>query len=41
MWCVPSLPSLLGPLQPGVVTLERVLFMDQKELFDIKLGANK
>ena len=35
MWSTPSLPSLSGPLRPGVIAPERVLFMDQIELFDI------
>ena len=30
-----SLPSLMGPLWPGVVAPDRVLFMRQIELFDI------
>ena len=32
---IPSLPLLPGPLRPGVVTSDRVLSMDQIELFDI------
>ena len=35
MWSTPSLPSLPGPLWPGVVAPDRVLSMSQKELFDI------
>ena len=31
----PSLPSISGPLWPGVVELDRVLSMGQIELFDI------
>ena len=30
-----SLPSLSGPLRPGVVASDRVLSMGQIELFDI------
>ena len=29
------LPSLPGPIWPGVVATERVLYMGQMELFDI------
>ena len=29
MWSTPSLPSLPGPLCPGVVASDRVLSMDQ------------
>ena len=32
----PSLPLLPGPLWPGVVSPDRVLSMDQIELFDIQ-----
>ena len=32
MWNISSLPSLPGPIWPGVVTPERVLFMGQVEL---------
>ena len=32
MWSTPSSPSLPGPLWPGVVTPDRVLFMGQIEL---------
>ena len=32
MWSTPSLPSLLGPLWPGVVALDRVRAMGQIEL---------
>ena len=32
MWSTPSLPSLPGPLRPGVVTPDRVLSMGQIEL---------
>ena len=35
MWSTPSLPSLSGPLWPGVVTPDRVLSMGQIKLFDI------
>ena len=35
MWSNLSLPSLPGSLWPGVVVLDRVLSMDQIELFDI------
>ena len=35
MWRTLSLPSLTGLLWPGMVTLDRVLSMDQIELFDI------
>ena len=31
----PSLPSLPGPLWPGVIAPDRVLSMGQIELFDI------
>ena len=31
MRCTPSLPSLPGPLRPGVVAPDRVLFMGQTE----------
>ena len=31
----PALPSLPGPLLPGVVALDTVLSMNQIELFDI------
>ena len=33
--CIPSLPSLPGPLWPGVAAPDRLLSMGQKELFDI------
>ena len=32
MRCIPSLPSLPGPLRPGVIAPDRVLSMDQIEL---------
>ncbi len=32
MWSIPTLSSHPGPLWPGVVTLDRVLFMGQIEL---------
>ena len=32
MQCTPLLPALSGLLWPGVVALDRVLFMDQIEL---------
>ena len=32
MWSTPSLPSLPGPLCPGVVALDRVLSMGPIEL---------
>ena len=35
MQITPLLPSLPGSLWPGVVVLDRILSMDQKELFDI------
>ena len=35
MQSTPSLPSLLGPLWPGVVAPERVLFKGDLELIDI------
>ena len=35
MRSTPSLTSLPGPLWPGVVAPERVLYMVQTELFDI------
>ena len=35
MQSTPSLPLLPGPPWPGVVAPDRVLFMDQIELFDI------
>ena len=35
MWHTPSLPSLPGPLWPGVVSPDKVLSMGQIELFDI------
>ena len=35
MWSIPSLPLLPGPLWLGVVTPDRVLSVDQIELFDI------
>ena len=34
MQSTPSLPSLPGLLWPGVVAPDKVLFMDQIELFD-------
>ena len=34
MQSTPSLPSLPGPLWPGVVVPDRVLFTGQIELFD-------
>ena len=35
MWSTPSLLLFPGPLWPGVVAPDRVLSMDQIELFDI------
>ena len=35
MRSTPSLPSLWGPLSPGVVAPDRVLSICQIELFDI------
>ena len=35
MWSTSSLPLLPGPFWPGVVAPERILSMDQMELFDI------
>ena len=35
MLCTPSLQSLSSTLWPGVVAPDRVLSMDQIELFDI------
>ena len=35
LWSTPLLPSLPGPLRPGVVALDRVQSMGQIELFDI------
>ena len=35
IWSTPLLPSLPGPLKPGVVAPDRVLSMGQIELFDI------
>ena len=35
MWSTPSLPLLPGSLWPGVIAPERVLSIDQIELFDI------
>ena len=32
MWCTPSLPSLRGPLGPGVVAPDRALSMGQIEI---------
>ena len=37
----PSLPSLPGPLWPGVVVPEKVLSMGQIEILTLKLNANK
>ena len=37
----PSLPSLPGPLWPGIVAPDRVLSMDQIELFDIQIVYNQ
>ena len=34
MWTTPSLPSLPGPLWPGVVAPDMVLSIGQIELFD-------
>ena len=39
LWGIQGMPLLAllpGPLQPGAVALDRVLSMDQIELFDIK-----
>ena len=36
MWSTLSLPLLIGPLWPGIVTSERVRSMGQIELFDIQ-----
>ena len=38
MGITPSLPLLSGPPCPGVVLLDRVLSMGQKELFNLLLG---
>ena len=35
IWSTPSLPLLSGPPWLGVTAPDRVLSMDQKELFDI------
>ena len=35
MWGAPSLSLFPGPLWPGVVALEKVISIDQIELFDI------
>ena len=35
IWSTPSLPSLLGPLWPGLVTPDWVLSLGQIELFGI------
>ena len=35
MWSIPSLQSLPGPLWPGVVANDKVLFTGKIELFDI------
>ena len=35
LWGIPSLPSLLGPLWPGVVASDRVLSIGLIELFDL------
>ena len=35
MWSMPLLPSILGPLWPGVVAPDRVLSISSIELFDI------
>ena len=32
MWSTPSLPSLPGPLWPGMIASDRVLYMGQIEL---------
>ena len=32
MWGTPSLPSLTAPLSPGLVGLDRILFMNEIEL---------
>ena len=34
MWSTPSLPLLSGPLCPGVEAPDRILSIDQIELFD-------
>ena len=36
MLSAPSLPSLPGPLGPGVVAPDRAISMGQTKLFDIK-----
>ena len=43
MWSTPSLPSLPGPLWPGVVVLDRVLHIGQIELncYDAQLNCLK
>ena len=33
MWSTPSLPSLPGPLWPGMITPERILYIGQIELY--------
>ena len=35
MWSTPSLPLLSGPLWPAVVAPDRIVSIDQIELFDI------
>ena len=40
MRSTPSLPSLPGQLWPGVIAPERVLFICQRKLFDIKTECN-
>ena len=40
MWSTPSLPSLPGPLWPGVIVPGRVLSMGQKDLNYICLNLN-
>ena len=41
MQIIPSVPSFPGPLWPAVVKPDRVLFMDQIELVDIKNDCNQ
>ena len=35
MWSTTSIPSLPGPLSPGVGSPDRILSMGQRELFDL------